>query len=238
MAEAPSEAMTPQERATMRAIVGAAAKRAYLPGGAGHPGQVPILPDARDTAALVDRFRLEFEALAGVVHHAASLEEIVAVVTRIAERLPTRQVLAWDEQPLGFPGLHRQLIAAGLSLVPPGLDQQGEGRPGQIAQLDSASIGLTGVDAAIAETGSIVVVSGPGRPRLASLLTPVHIALVRHRDIVPSLRGLVRSRAALASAGSNVVVITGPSRTADIEHTLSRGVHGPGEVHVILVNDE
>jgi L-lactate dehydrogenase complex protein LldG len=223
----------------MRAIVGAATKRAHLPaGGADHPGQLPMPPDARDTAALVDRFRLEFEALAGVVHHAASLDEIVAVVTSIAERLPTRQVLAWDEQPLGFPGLHRQLVDAGLSLVPPGLDQQGPGRPGQIARLDSASIGLTGVDAALADTGSMVVVSGPGRPRLASLLTPVHVALVRHRLIVPSLRSLLRSRPALASAGSNFVVITGPSRTADIEHTLSRGVHGPGEVHVILVNDE
>jgi L-lactate dehydrogenase complex protein LldG len=83
-----------------------------------------------------------------------------------------------------------------------------------------------------------VVASGPGRPRLASLLTPVHFAIVRHQDIVASLRALVRARPALVTAGSNFVAITGPSRTADIEHTLSRGVHGPGEVHVILVSDE
>jgi L-lactate dehydrogenase complex protein LldG len=94
---------------------------------------------------------------------------------------------------------------------------------------------VTGADAALSLTGSIVITSGPGRPRLASLLTPVHVAIVRVGTIVDTLPTLIAARPELVTRGSNFVCITGPSRTADIEHTLSRGVHGPGEVHVILV---
>ena len=64
---------------------------------------------------------------------------------------------------------------------------------------------------------------------------PVHIAVVDRSRMMRSLPDLLLSRPELATAGSNLVCITGPSRTADIEHTLSRGVHGPREVHVILV---
>jgi L-lactate dehydrogenase complex protein LldG len=79
------------------------------------------------------------------------------------------------------------------------------------------------------------VVSGLGRGRLASLLPPVHIAIARAPTIYYSLEHLLAAEPALGSAGSNFVAISGPSRTADIEMTLTRGVHGPGEVHVILV---
>jgi L-lactate dehydrogenase complex protein LldG len=103
-------------------------------------------------------------------------------------------------------------------------------------ELASASIGLTGADAGLAETGSIVVTSGPGRGRLASLLPRVHVAIVRRSSIVESLPVLIARRPELVTSGANFVCITGPSRTADIEHVLARGVHGPGEVHAILVD--
>jgi len=78
-------------------------------------------------------------------------------------------------------------------------------------------------------------VSGPGRPRLASLLPPVHVAILRADRIYSNLPALVTALAEKGTAGSNLVIITGPSRTADIEMTLTRGVHGPGEVHVVIV---
>jgi L-lactate utilization protein LutC len=96
------------------------------------------------------------------------------------------------------------------------------------------AVGLTGADAGLAETGSVVIASGPGRSRMASLLVPVHVAVLRVDRLVDSISTLLATRGDLVAAGSNLVAITGPSRTADIEHTLSRGVHGPGEVHVIL----
>ena len=71
---------------------------------------------------------------------------------------------------------------------------------------------------------------------MASLLVPVHVAVLRVDRLVDSISGLLATRGDLVAAGSNLVAITGPSRTADIEHTLSRGVHGPGEVHVILLD--
>ena len=80
-----------------------------------------------------------------------------------------------------------------------------------------------------------MLATGPGRPRMASLLVPVHVAVLRVDRLVDSISTLLATRGDLVAAGSNLVAITGPSRTADIEHTLSRGVHGPGEVHVILL---
>jgi L-lactate dehydrogenase complex protein LldG len=231
--------MTPSQRVAMRALVGAATQQAYLPGsGSGHPGTLDPTPEIADPSARIARFRREFEALAGIVHEASSLAGVLAVISRLASTVATSRVLAWNDDAVGLAGLQAGLTAAGLTLAEPHLDQAGARRDTQMAELDAASIGITGVDAAIADTGSLIVASGPGRPRLASLLTLVHVAIVRPRDIVTSLRSLIRARPSLVTRGSNFVCITGPSRTADIEHTLSRGVHGPGEVHVILVSDQ
>ena len=95
---------------------------------------------------------------------------------------------------------------------------------------------MTGAFALLADTGSLVLTSGKGRPRLASLLPPVHVALVRRDQLVPSLGALFTSHPRLAAEAANLVVITGPSRTADIEMTLTRGVHGPRSVHVVFVS--
>ena len=86
----------------------------------------------------------------------------------------------------------------------------------------------------LADTGSILVVDGEGQPLLASLLPAVHIAVLDKSDILPSLADALalpiipRSKAA--------VVITGPSRTADIEMSLTIGMHGPGALYVFLVH--
>ncbi|NHZ70870.1 MAG: hypothetical protein GWP18_04445 [Proteobacteria bacterium] len=95
-------------------------------------------------------------------------------------------------------------------------------------------IGLTGAEVAFAETGSIVLRSGAGRPRMASLVPLIHIALLSANRIFRSqIHWLTESRTDIAS-GANVVYITGPSRTADIEQQLTLGVHGPKALHVIL----
>jgi L-lactate dehydrogenase complex protein LldG len=99
-----------------------------------------------------------------------------------------------------------------------------------------ADAGITGVQAAIAATGSLVLESGPGRPRAASLLPPRHIALVGRSQILRSVEAWVGSGPALEKA-ANTTFITGPSRSADIEMIVTLGVHGPGEVYVVLVDD-
>ncbi|MEA2026292.1 MAG: lactate utilization protein, partial [Chloroflexota bacterium] len=95
--------------------------------------------------------------------------------------------------------------------------------------------GLTGAEAAFAETGSVVVRSGPGRPRMASLIPLIHVVLLPEDRIYRSPMHWLTEPESNAAGAANVVYITGPSRTADIEQKLTLGVHGPRELHVILI---
>lgn len=97
-----------------------------------------------------------------------------------------------------------------------------------------AEIGVTGCDAAIAETGSLVLVPGPGKPRTASLLPFVHIALVERSRLYGTMGDFFAGESAVIHTTPHVNIVTGPSRTADIELNLTLGVHGPGKVIVIL----
>jgi L-lactate dehydrogenase complex protein LldG len=180
------------------------------------------------------RFRAALESIAGVVHDAQSVDQVADIVASLAGRLGTERLLAWSEEAIAVPGLTSALEARGLSAVDADVPQAGDPRAPRLAALAALPLGLTGADAGLAATGSVVLASGPGRPRLASLLVPVHVAVLRVERLVDSISTLLATRPDLVAAGSNLVAITGPSRTADIEHTLSRGVHGPGEVHVIL----
>jgi L-lactate utilization protein LutC len=85
---------------------------------------------------------------------------------------------------------------------------------------------------ALADTGSVVLAASPDEPRSASLLPDTHITLVQEAVI---LRGLEELFAAFGdNLPSSVAIVTGPSRSADIEQLLTVGVHGPGEVHVVI----
>ncbi len=198
------------------------------------PGTASVAPPT-DGLPRRERFRAALEAVAGVVHEAGSIDQVADVVAELAARLHCRQLLAWTDEAMALPGLTAALQARGLSVIDPELAQTGAVRETRLQELAQIALGLTGADAGLAETGSLVLAGGPGRPRLASLLVPVHVAVLRVDRLVESISALLATRGDLVAAGSNLVAITGPSRTADIEHTLSRGVHGPGEVHVILL---
>jgi L-lactate dehydrogenase complex protein LldG len=96
-----------------------------------------------------------------------------------------------------------------------------------------ADIGISAVDLAVAETGTLVVMSRLGQERLTSLLPPVHVALVAREQIVPDLCDVFSHLGTLVpdSLPSNLAFITGP----DIELQLTTGVHGPGKWHVLIV---
>jgi L-lactate dehydrogenase complex protein LldG len=96
-------------------------------------------------------------------------------------------------------------------------------------------VGVTKAVCGLADTGSIVIVDGAGNPLQGSLLPRTHIAVLYRSDILPSLPAAL-TLPIVYEAGS-AVVITGPSRTADIEMSLTIGMHGPGELHVFLVDD-
>ncbi len=100
----------------------------------------------------------------------------------------------------------------------------------------SAAIGITSADYALAETGSFVMLSSPQEARLVSLLPPVHIAVIPRSRLLANLDELLGILPLPADQTSSMVLITGPSRTADIEQILIRGVHGPGEVYAVIVD--
>jgi len=84
-------------------------------------------------------------------------------------------------------------------------------------------------------TGSILIAPGPNAPRVASLLPPAHLAILSADRLVPGLEEIMTTVAELAERSSSAVLITGPSRTTDIEMTTVFGVHGPRVLRVLLV---
>ena len=85
----------------------------------------------------------------------------------------------------------------------------------------------------LADTGSVVLAASPEEPRARSLLPAVHVTLLREDRILPGLDELFAALG--ADLPSALAIVTGPSRSADIEQKLVIGVHGPGEVHVVLL---
>src|SRR5262249_34882936 len=99
----------------------------------------------------------------------------------------------------------------------------------------TADAGITSADYALADTGTLVMLASPQEARLISLLPPAHIAVVPRERILSGLDELFSILPDPARQTSSMVLITGPSRTADIEQILVRGVHGPGRITVVLV---
>jgi len=95
--------------------------------------------------------------------------------------------------------------------------------------------GVTRVAAGLADTGSLLVTAGEGELLSASLLAEVHIAILNRSDLHASLPDVLNTK--IVRQAASAVIISGPSRTADIEMTLTIGVHGPGELIVLLVDD-
>jgi len=106
------------------------------------------------------------------------------------------------------------------------------------AMLESDKVGITDVFCAIAETGTLMTLSGAHTPPATSLLPETHIAVLRASQIVPSMEEAWQClRGVPAYPPRAVNFISGPSRTSDIEQTLTLGAHGPYRVHVILIRD-
>ena len=188
----------------------------------------------------IETFRREFERVAGVFHRAAGWDDVPGKILEIARGKGATALVAWDEAALGLD--LQPLSANGLSvaMAAPDLDDAAvRGRHRQ--ESARAQIGVTGADLVLADTGTLILISGRGRPRATSLLPDTHIAVFDRSRLVESLAqvGVVLEALhvdpARSMSGAMINFITGPSRTADIELTLTRGVHGPKDVHAIFV---
>jgi len=182
-----------------------------------------------------ERFAAELTALGGEVHPVLDEASAIARVVALCRQHDASLVLSWHEDQIGLPGLTRALREAGIGCDAGDLPAEAAARHGRLQALGEIRVGITGAFGGIATSGTVAVISGPGRSRLASLLPPTHIAVLRASQLHPSLDALLASIGTATDRGSNLVLITGPSCTGDIEMTLTRGVHGPGEVHLVLI---
>lgn len=135
------------------------------------------------------------------------------------------------EDPLLGPGFPEALASVGIDLV-------SHREPGYSDRLyDEVDVGITVATAAVASTGSIACVSSALEARALSLVPPRHIALLPTSRLVGELHHLWRKSGPLQGRPlpSGVALVTGPSKTADIEGVLINGVHGPGAVTVFLI---
>jgi L-lactate dehydrogenase complex protein LldF len=160
-------------------------------------------------------------------------DEVMAAL----DKEKARKVLSWEGEGDEWGALLQRLTAEGVRVLHPVLD--GDGHEGSLNDYAAVSVGLTGAVAGLADAGTLVLPGGPGRSQLASLLPPTHLAVLRDSDIHDSLESwLSMDGEPWISAHSAVALITGPSRTADIELTLTVGVHGPGRVVIFLIRKE
>ena len=194
------------------------------------------------TEQLVEELVVSAEAAGWVVRRAVPADA-AAYVHQVAETLESSSVLRSDHAILDDIGLEKAFQGSPIELQRVAYEESSKSRDAQRAKFRQdmivADIGVTGVNHAIAETGSVSISASKGVSRLISLLPPVHIAVVSPDQIVPSLDELFSFRRnEFLERGSldYANIISGPSRSADIEQTLIKGMHGPREVHMVIVD--
>ncbi|MFZ4826444.1 MAG: LutC/YkgG family protein [Phototrophicaceae bacterium] len=175
-----------------------------------------------DSTNLVELFCAQAQKLSAQVSLPESPAQAIELILQLIGE--DRSVLAWDFQHIPLNGLEDALQQARIERAPD--------------RSDGVRVGISGVDAALASTGSIVVSSREGRSRAVSLLPTLHIAVLTVGQILPHLDAwLANQQADLASfrAVGNHIVITGASRTADIGMELVLGAHGPAQLHLVIL---
>jgi L-lactate dehydrogenase complex protein LldG len=201
----------------------------------------PIAP-----AELIPKFEEELQKVAGCAYRAATAQEVEEILRRLLTTGGAKAVVLSRNPLIAQLGLEEKLRALGMAVAV--WPAAGGGETAQKVaqefreQAFAAEVGITGVDFALAETGTLVLSSLTEGAQLASLAPPVHVALYRRSQVFGSLEEIlewlpVPRDPAQPVLGRSVVFITGSSRTADIEQILIHGVHGPREVHAILVEE-
>ena len=160
----------------------------------------------------------------------SSEDEAKKSILKLIEDKELKFFAIWESQFLKEINLKQDFKDAGLKLI----TAKNKNR------MANADIGITEVDYAIADTGTLVLLTDKNQPRSVSLLPPIHIAIVRPENLVRNINDLfiiLKSRLQnTEDITSCMTFITGPSRTADIELSLTLGVHGPKELYVLILS--
>jgi L-lactate dehydrogenase complex protein LldG len=188
---------------------------------------------------VVGRFETEASAVGALVHHAASVEEAAALVARLCAEAGVKDVALSDAPLLDEMNLRARIAAHSMNAFR-AVEFVGA-RDELVARLESCGAGVSAVEYAVAETGTVVVSSAEEGGLLVSLLPPAHIAVLRSGQIIGSLAEAItklkQDCTGRDAAGRSATFITGPSRTSDVELVLSIGVHGPKQLHLVIVDE-
>jgi L-lactate dehydrogenase complex protein LldG len=182
----------------------------------------------------VIRFCEEMKSAGGFPHVAKNHEHAWQIVAGVIESKKARKIVMGRGGMIDQLGLAGQLRQKGLEVTTVDMLQGLSSRD----VFFGADIGISNVAYLVAETGSVVMETSAADPRSLSLLPPVHVAIADRSQLLPDLFDLFDLFSPLSSPGklppSCLTLITGPSKTGDIELRLVTGVHGPGEIHVVL----
>jgi L-lactate dehydrogenase complex protein LldG len=176
----------------------------------------------------ISQFAQALRKVKGEVHQASDLDTARIILVEILNELNVQKIVVAGNDTLrkydlsGLDGSRQWFIV-------------GKSKGNLRSFCATADVGLTGADIALAETGSVILKMNAGQSRLVSLLPPVHIVMLPTSKIVPDIFSWMSNR--MGDMPSQLVIISGPSKTADIEQTLVIGVHGPKRLIVILYDD-
>jgi L-lactate utilization protein LutC len=201
-------------------------------------GAIPSLPERGAVGYQgagpdpITRLSDEITAAGGKAHVVADSASAISTVVDLVRHFGARRVLLGGGAFIDTLPLAAALSSLGAEVHRTASLSNAETREVFFA----AEIGITGIDHVIAETGTLALTTRPDQPRSASLLPPFHIAVAHRRQILPDLFDLFTGRWK-EGLPACLSLITGPSKTGDIELRLVTGVHGPGEVHLVLVDE-
>lgn len=189
------------------------------------PKRPPLLHPQYDVECLTDIFLSKFSASAASFQSIDSLTLVPELIQLYAEQHGLTPTIATN-------------VVDTLSEQEPNLQWPDTLTLHTAPASGTQPMGLSYARAGIAETGSLVLTSSATNPTSTNFLPDHHIIILNEKDIVPNIEMMWKSLSLSAGSMPRAVnIITGPSRTADIEQTLQLGAHGPRSVHVLLLTE-
>lgn len=176
------------------------------------------------TDAEIEQLFTEIGKLNGVTRRLAGRDDLRSALAELVKAEAVKKATLWSTPDLATWDVSGTLRALGVVVVSPQADKH------LVAECE---LGVTGVDAALPETGTLLLRSSPERPRIVSLLPRVHLAILTPA----ALRADLHQTFAEVRHDPYCVLVTGPSRTSDIELTLTLGVHGPKSLYVWVMHE-
>jgi len=176
------------------------------------------------TEAEIEMLLAEIGKLNGITRRLRNRDDLQAALADLVKAEAVKKATLWATPDLQARNVAGRLKGLGVDLVSPQAGMRA------VAECD---LGVTGVDAALPETGTLLLRSSPEKPRVVSLLPRVHLAILRPSALRPDLHQAFDE----VKGDGYIVLVTGPSRTADIELTLTLGVHGPKSLHAWLLDE-